>query len=148
MAGLIPFNRKRNDLMNSGFGDFQNMIDDFFADPWPVRRSLAADTFKVDVQDNGNEYVVEAEMPGVQKNDISLSLNDGKLNISVNKEESQEKKEKNYIHREIRHCSMSRNIFLADADSEKIKAKLDDGVLRIIVEKKNTPNNSKFIEIE
>lgn len=66
----------------------------------------------------------------------------------MNKEESQEKKEKNYIHREIRHCSMSRNIFLADADSEKIKAKLDDGVLRIIVEKKNTPDNSRFIESE
>ena len=51
MAGLIPFNRKNNDLINSGFDDFRNMLDDFFADNWPIRRSLAADTFKIDVQD-------------------------------------------------------------------------------------------------
>lgn len=41
MAGLIPFNRKNNDLINSGFDDFRNMLDDFFADNWPIRRSLA-----------------------------------------------------------------------------------------------------------
>ena len=90
MAGLIPFNRKNNDLINSGFDDFRNMLDDFFADNWPIRRSLAADTFKIDVQDMGTQYVVEAEMPGFQKDDIKLSLDDGKLTISVNKEETKE----------------------------------------------------------
>ena len=90
MAGLIPFNRKNNDLINSGFDNFRNMLDDFFADNWPIRRSLAADTFKIDVQDAGDKYVVEAEMPGVQKDDIKLSLDDGKLTISVSKEETKE----------------------------------------------------------
>lgn len=148
MAGLVPFNRRRNDLMSAGFGDFQNMLDDFFADTWPVRRSLVADTFKVDVQDNGTEYMVEAEMPGVQKSDINVSLEDGRLNISVHKEETKEEEEKNYIHRERKCCSMSRNIFLADSDSEGIKAKLEEGVLKVIVPKKVKPETSQMIEIE
>ena len=148
MTGLIPFNRKRSDLMNVGFGDFQNMLDDFFSDAWPSRRSLAADTFKIDVQDNENEYMIEAEMPGIQKTDIKLSLDDGKLNISVVKEESKEEEEKNYIHRERRCCSMSRNIFLADADAEGIKAKLEDGILRVSVPKKTQGDVSQMIEIE
>lgn len=147
MAGLIPFNRKRNDLMASGFDDIQNMIDDFFADSWPFRRSLASDTFKVDVQDNESEYLVEAELAGVKKSDIELKLEEGRLSISVKKEEEKEDCNKNYIHRERRYCSMSRNIFLQDADSEGIKAKLEDGVLRIIVPKKVSIDSSKTIEI-
>ena len=148
MEGLIPFNRRKNDLMNAGFEEFQNMLDDFFADTWPVRRSLAADTFKIDVQENNNEYIVEAEIPGVQKNEVNLSLDDGRLKISVDKEENNEEKDKNYIHRERRYCSMSRSIYLSDSDSDGIKAKLDDGILKIIVPKKKKPDTSRIIEIE
>lgn len=140
MTGLIPFNRK-NDLM-------QNMLDDFFTESWPARRNLAGDTFKLDVQDNEAEYIIEAEMPGIEKEHINLSLNDGKLTISVNKEEVQEDKQKNYIHRERRFSSMARSIFLAEADEEGIKAKLDNGVLSITVPKKKLEERSKMIEIE
>ena len=92
--------------------------------------------------------MIEAEMPGIQKTDIKLSLDDGKLNISVVKEESKEEEEKNYIHRERRCCSMSRNIFLADADAEGIKAKLEGGILRVSVPKKTQGDVSQMIEIE
>lgn len=148
MSGLIPFNRRRNDLMSAGFGDFQNMLDDFFSDTWPARRSLASDTFKLDVQDMGDSYLVEAEMPGVSKEDVKISADDGKLRISVEKKEENEETSKNYIHRERRFCSMYRNIFLTDMDSEGIRAKLDEGVLKIEVQKKKLQDVSKFIEIE
>lgn len=148
MAGLVPFNRKRADIMSSGFDSFQNMLDDFFTDSWPFRRSLMADTFKVDVQDNRTEYLIEAELPGVKKEDISIALNEGRLNISVNKDETVEEKDKNYIHRERRYTSMSRNIVLGDADAANIKAKLDNGVLTVTVPKKTKPDNSVIIDIE
>ncbi len=149
MSGLVPFNRKRNDLMTAGFGDFQNMLDDFFSDTWPARRSLASDTFKIDVEDTGDSYKIEAEMPGVHKEDIKISAHDGKLNISIEKKEEHEDKSKNYIHRERRFCSMSRNVFLADMDDSAIHAKLDDGVLKVEIQKKTQQNNqSKYIEIE
>lgn len=148
MAGLVPYNRKRSDLMNTGFVDFQNMLDDFFTDSWPIRRSLAGDTFKIDVQDNDGEYLIEAELPGVEKKDIGLSLEDGKLKISVNKMESNEDKSKNYIHRERRFTSMVRSLALADSDSEGISAKLEDGVLIIKIRKKTIQDKSVKINIE
>ncbi|KAF5088781.1 Acid shock protein [anaerobic digester metagenome] len=148
MTALIPFNRKRNDLMNTGFNDFQNMLDDFFADGWPMRRSLAGDTFKIDLQDNEKEYIVEAELPGFQKNEISLSLEEGRLQIAVKKEETKEETDKNYVHRERKYTAMTRNVFLADAASDDIKAKLTDGVLTITVPKQAKPELTKQIEIE
>ncbi len=132
MVGLVPFNRKNRDLATrSGLEDFYNVLDDFFSSDWPLRRSLAYDTFKVDVQDKGNEYLIEAEMPGLSKEDIKLAMVDGRLTISVTKNESTEEKDKNYIHRERRCVSMSRTIRLEDADSSGIKAKLSNGLLRI-----------------
>ncbi|MEA4807599.1 MULTISPECIES: Hsp20/alpha crystallin family protein [Acetobacterium] len=148
MTALIPFNRKRNDLMNTGFNDFQNMLDDFFAEGWPMRRSLAGDTFKIDLQDNEKEYIVEAELPGFQKNEISLSLEEGRLQIAVKKEETKEETDKNYVHRERKFTAMTRNVFLADAASDDIKAKLTDGVLTITVPKQAKPELTRQIEIE
>ena len=148
MAGLIPFNRKQNDLMNIGFDDFSNMLDDFFTGSWPIRRSLAGDTFKIDIQDNDTEYTIEAELPGVKKEDVEITLNDGRLNISVKKEEVSENKSKKYIHRERKYAQMSRSILLADADDEAIKAKLEEGVLTIQVPKKQHEDTSKRIMIE
>ncbi|WP_430883051.1 Hsp20/alpha crystallin family protein [Fusibacter sp. JL216-2] len=148
MSGLVPFNRKRNDLMNAGFGDFQNMLDDFFSDAWPMRRSLASDTFKIDVQDMDDHYLVEAEMPGMNKEDIKISAHEGKLNISVEKKEENTENNGNYIHRERRFSSMSRNVFLGDMDDQGIRAKLDDGVLKIEIQKKIKQETSNYIEIE
>ncbi|NMA25664.1 MAG: Hsp20/alpha crystallin family protein [Clostridiales bacterium] len=148
MAGIVPFNRKRADILSTGFDSFQNMLDDFFTDGWPFRRSLWGDTFKVDVQDNKTEYIIEAELPGVNKEDIRLALNEGRLNISINRDEAIEEKNKNYIHRERRYASMSRSVMLADADAAGIKAKLDNGVLTVTVPKKTKPDNSMVIDIE
>ncbi len=149
MAGLVPFNRRRRDLMSPGLDDFQNMLDDFFTGDWTKPRRLMQDTFKIDVKEDDKEYTVEAELPGVNKEDVNLSIEDGRLCISVNKEEVKEDRdEKNYIHRERRYTSMQRNVFLADAADEGIKAKLNDGVLEITVPKKVEEDKSKAIEIE
>lgn len=147
MSGLVPFNRRRADIMSTGFDDFQNMLDDFFAEGWPLRRSLAGDTFKIDVQDNENEYIIEAELPGVAKEEVNVSLDDGRLKIAVNKEENIEREEKNYIHRERRCTAMARNVFLANPDPEGIKAKLDNGVLTVQVPKKAKPESKIEIEV-
>lgn len=148
MAGLIPFNRKSSNELSKGFDPFEHMLDDFFSDAWMPHRSLIADTFKIDVEDCGDEYSIEAELPGVKKEDISLRLDDNRLTIAVQSDEESEEKKKNYIHRERRVRSMSRNVFLADALSEGVKAKLNDGVLCVKVPKAETSQNAKQIEIE
>ena len=148
MAGLIPFNRKKNDLLRSEFGDFGSMLDDFFSESFPFRRSLEADTFKVDVEDADKEYIVHAELPGVNKEEVHLSLEDGRLRILVQRNEEKEDKNKNYIHRERRVCSMERNIFLQEAGEENFKAKLEHGVLKIEIPKKPHVDTSRKIEID
>lgn len=148
MVGLIPFNRKLNDLINIGFDDFSNILDDFFTGNWLVQRSSAADTFKIDIQDNDTEYIIEAELPGVKKEDIEITLNEDRLNISVKKEEVSEDKSKKFIHRERKYAQMSRSILLSDSNDEEIQAKLEEGVLTIKVPKKKQADTSKRIIIE
>jgi len=142
MAGLVPFN-KRSNLANSGFEDFYYLLDDFF-----TPRSLERSTFKIDVQEEEKQYVIEAELPGVKKEELGLDLDDGRLTISVNHEESVDDKQKNFLHRERRATSMSRAIYLADADAEGVKAKLDNGVLTVTVQKQDKSVAAKKIAIE
>jgi len=144
MAGLVPFNRNRN-LRTNGF---YNMLDDFFNDTWLPTRSLVSDTFKVDVVESEKEYAVEAELPGVKKEEVGLAFNDGRLAISVKREENTEEKDKNYIHRERRYSSMQRSIYMADAAGDGITAKLEDGVLHVKVPKADKKDTGRTIEIE
>jgi HSP20 family protein len=148
MASLIPFNRNRLSIRPSGFEDFHNMIDDFFNEPWQPMRSLLNDTFKVDVIEKDGSYEIDAELPGVKKEEISLDLNEGRLSISVSHEDVVEEEKRNYIHKERRSTSMSRSIYLKDADRESIKAKLEDGLLTITVGKKAREEKTNRIEIE
>lgn len=146
MASLVPFNRNNN-IGNRSFAD---MLDDFFGDGWFSGRNLLGDTFKIDVKEDDKEYTIDAEMPGVKKEEIELSLNDGRLTISVQRKEEtkEEDKEKQYLHQERRYASMSRSVYLAEAASEGIAAKLNDGVLKITVPKEPQIKTNKKIEIE
>ena len=149
MAGLVLFNKKNKEIStNTDFEDFYNVLDDYFSNDWPFKRTLTHDTFKVDVEDNGNEYLIEAEVPGIDKKDINVELNDGKLMISITRDENSESKKKNFIHRERRYSSMSRSIYLEDAKQDGIKAKLENGLLKVVVPKEEKPNNSITIDVE
>ncbi len=145
MAGLVPFNRKNTSLIGSGFDDFYNLLDDFFTHP---RRTFVADTFKVDVQENEKGYIIEAELPGVKKEEIEVSLNEGRLGISIERREDIEEEKKNYIHKERRYSSMNRCIYLKDASGEDVKAKLDEGVLSIAVPKLEKKETSVRVDVE
>ena len=148
MTGLVPFNRRKNDLLDTRFTDFGNMLDDFFTVGWPFPRSLAADTFKIDVQEKEKEYLIEAELPGFNKDEVKVEVEEGHLKIAVNKEETVEEKDKNYIHRERKCTSMQRNIHLGEAAAEGIKAKLDNGVLTIVVPKKEKVDITVKVDVE
>ena len=148
MAGLIPFNRKYSAVLPTGFEDVYNMLDDFFSDGAGLKRNLARDTFKIDVEETPEAFKIQAELPGVKKEEIDLSLNDGKLSIAVKREENTEEEKKNYIHKERRATSMVRNIYLGDAKTEGIKAKLEEGILTITVEKERKVDKVFSIEIQ
>jgi len=148
MTGLIPFNRRNSILARTGFEDFYNMIDDFFNDSQTPSRNLLRGSFKLDIVDKDEEYLIEAEMPGIKKEEIDLDIDEENLCISVNRVEEANNDGKNYIHRERRVSSMSRTVRLVGAYLENITAKLDNGVLTVTIPKETKANVSRKIEIE
>ncbi|GHV29101.1 heat-shock protein Hsp20 [Clostridia bacterium] len=155
MAKLIPFNRRYPDFFREAPGNFYNVLDDFFGDVlpsfggfWPASRNLMRDTFKIDVKETDKEYSIEAELPGVSKEELNLSLNEGSLCISVSKDRHVDESNKDCIHKERRISSMSRSIYLPDAKPEEVKAKLNHGLLAVTVQKQDKPNSSISIDIE
>ena len=149
MAGLIPFNIRRNTDLARSSTDLYNMLDDFFNDGlMPGNRNLLKDTFKLDIEETEKEYLIEAELPGVKKEEIGLDVEDDNLCISVNRTEEDNKDGKNYIHRERRVTSMSRRVRLANVNLDEIKAKLDDGILTVTIPKDEKTSTSRKINIE
>lgn len=134
MASMIPYDRYARALSSWPFGAF----DDFFA---PLATTDGDLAFKMNVEDAGDSYVVTAELPGVTRDQIDVELNEGRLSISVDRKESDEEKSKNYLHKETSEWQATRGVYLKDAASEGLSAKLDNGVLEIqvpkIVEKPN-----------
>jgi HSP20 family protein len=145
MANMVPSGGRNRGLMGSD--DFYNMIDNFFSEPWFMGR-YGRDTFKLDVQQKDNEYLVEAELPGVSREEVNIDMTDGNLQIAVKREENVNEEGRNYLHRERRYSSMSRSVYLADGTPEGIKAKLDNGVLKVVVPRTKRADNAKRIEIE
>lgn len=149
MEGLSMF--KLTPLSNSlrrrddDFVDFYNMIDDFFSTPL---RPLRNENFKLDVKEDDNEYLIEADLPGIKKEDVKISYDDQVLMISVERNEEKETKQDNYIHRERQVCSMKRALNLPNVDKSQIKARLEDGVLKVTAKKTEVQDQSYVIEVE
>ncbi len=148
MTGLVPFNKKESGLLDLDFDLFDSELDKFFKGRWPMRQRLMKDTFKLDVQDKEKEYLIQADLPGIKKEEMKVELDAGRLTISVEREEKIDEEKKNYVHKERRYASMSRSIYLADAKSDGIKAKLEDGVLNISIPKEEKPETGVKINIE
>lgn len=123
--------------------NFYNMIDDFFNQQLSTFYS-----FKIDVKDLGNEYVIEADLPGIKKEDIQLEYQDGNLMIVVNQSEEMNEEQEHFIHRERRMSSMRRAIHLENINHDLISAKLDQGVLVIKAPKVENKTTGNQIEIK
>lgn len=147
MYGLVPVHRRGTVAVNNRLPDVFDMFDDFFNDGLALRRAMSFDTFKVDVRDEDDRYVVEAEIPGVKKEELDIDLRDGRLTIAVNREEKVDEETKNYVHRERRRTSMTRAMMLPDASADGVSATLDEGVLSIVVPKVKRAESSTKIAI-
>lgn len=151
MFGLVPSGRRgsniqrRNDVwdLRSVFEDFLN--DSFFLPGFPS----TVHPIRADIRETDKEYIIDAEIPGVNKEDIKVDLRDDTLTISVeNRSETKEERE-NFIRRERRYGSYSRSFYLDNVSHDDIKAKYDNGVLRITLPKlQETKCKSRCINIE
>ncbi|MEJ2285729.1 MAG: Hsp20/alpha crystallin family protein [Desulfobacterales bacterium] len=117
-------------------------LNRFFDDPFFRLGRLADDSEMgmwnpaVDLYEKDDHYMIKAELPGVDKNDIKIDLKDRRLTLSGERSYDNEVKEENYYRRERTYGKFQRAFTLPeDVDSEKIKAEYKDGVLQIEVPK-------------
>ena len=103
MANMVPYDRYERALRRA-----LDPFDSFFSAPLSVLSNEGS--FKMNVEDAGDKYVVTAELAGVNRDEIDVELNEGRLSISVDKKESEEDKGRNYLHKETTDYSDRKSV--------------------------------------
>ena len=135
MNELVNVNERRP--FWAPFSDFDDLFEGLLS-PRRVSRSVeGALVPAIDVSENDSEYKIRAEIPGVKKEDLHVSVQDGVLTINAeSKYEDEEKKEGRVIRQERRYGKFVRSMRLGkDVDSSKVKAEYKDGVLELSLPK-------------
>ena len=136
------------------FNDFSNFYDFRLPD---VDKALygkhASNLMKTDIKELKDSYELDVDLPGFKKDEVTAKLEGGYLTISASKGlEKDEKDEKSsYIRKERYSGAMSRSYYVGDAvEQDDIKAKFEDGILKISVAKKEAKKleEKKYIAIE
>ena len=127
--------RRRNYATPSIFDDLINdsYLPRFFeGDSWTNNKNIPA----VNVEEDEKEYRIEAAAPGLEKEDLKVTVNKGVLTISSEKKVEKEDKNESYIRREFGYSSFCRSFTLPEeVDSDKINARHKNGVLNISIPK-------------
>lgn len=142
---LVP-RRNRGYLFGDSF--FDDFFEDSFFKPGNYQKMM-----KTDIQEQGNNYIIDMDLPGFKKEDIRISLEKGYLTINAFKNEANEEinEGKNYIHRERYTGQCSRSFYVGEGVKEEdIRAKYNNGILQLIVPKTNTREIEprKYISID
>ena len=119
--------------------------DDFFDDFF---EPALKDQMKCDIYEKGGNYHIELDVPGYDKEDITLECDNGYLTISAETNLEDNEENKNYIRRERRYGRFSRSFYVGDVEAENIDAEFKKGVLKIVVPKIDEKPSKKQIEIK
>ena len=123
MTYLTPFERTGYDLFRS-MRDWEN---EFFGE-----KSTAMSSCKTDIRDTGDSYVLEAELPGFQKDEIKISVESDTLTLSA----VQKAKDGTYLRRERSTSSYEQKLDISNVDTSKLHAVYENGVLTLTMPKK------------
>jgi HSP20 family protein len=130
---------KRSDWPSLGGSLLSDLFDDegFMNSRWLTGRNVPA----VNVRETDKNYEVELAAPGYAKKDFNISIDNGVLTVSAERREEKEKKEDNYTRKEFGFSSFSRSFNLpVNTKEEDIDARYEDGVLKLMIPKKEEPN--------
>lgn len=149
---LIPYSNSLNSLFR------ENLLDDFFDLPgfrsFQTMPKAPQNIMHTDVKERENSYEIAMNLPGMKKENVQAELKDGYLTVSASTDTSNEEKDEDgkYIRRERYTGSCSRSFFVGEQiTQEDIKARFEDGVLKIEVPKvevKPAVENKRYIAIE
>lgn len=130
---LIKFNGNSTNSLSTGFNDiFESIFKDTFYSDRMMSRVPA-----VNVYETEDHYEIEMAAPGLNKEDFNIKLDKNLLTVSVEQQNQEVKENKQYNRREFSYSSFVRSFALPEsADDAQIEAKYNNGVLRILVVKK------------
>lgn len=140
MFDLIPFEQRSRGLFDS----FDKMTREFFGD-WDK------DIFpcRTDILDKGDKFVLKADMPGFNKEDIHININGDVLTLTAEHKEEVKDDNKNFVRHERRYGSLSRSFDISNVDADHITASYEKGVLELEMPKHQTAlPPTKEIEIK
>ena len=126
---MVPYNTNRgsSSLMDL-FNEFERSVFGENGRRLPM--------FSTDIKDEGGHYLLQAELPGFQKEDIDLDVKDGVLTISASHQQESEETQGNYLCRERRSGSFSRSFSLDGIQEDGITAAYQNGVLELKLPKR------------
>ncbi|MDD4212120.1 MAG: Hsp20/alpha crystallin family protein [Bacilli bacterium] len=138
--------RNRNNQIDLWNG---NLFSDLFEDSFAKRN---VSLMKTDIREDDDKYTFEVDLPGMSKEDIKISIEDGYLTIETKKEEQKEVRNDKeiYIRRERRFGNFSRSYYLGEVQEDTVHAAFENGVLKIDVFKQKEPivETKKYITIK
>ena len=136
MFGIGPYDEYDVNL----YRNFDDFARDFFR-----KNNAELPAFRADIRDRGDNYLLEAELPGFNKSDISLDVKDNILTIKAVRNQDENANTK-YIRRERQHGSFARSFDITGIDESRISAAYENGVLKVTLPKKQAvvPGNHKI----
>ncbi len=152
---MFELTRRNNNNYVSTYNPFRELEElerSFFGNPFGSffgTQDLAE--FKTDVTDEGDHYLLEADLPGFEKKDIQLDIAGDTLTVHAERHSKYEEKDKKdkVVRIERSYGSYSRSFDITGIDADQIKAKYDNGVLKLTLPKKQiTVPEGKRLEIE
>ena len=130
MYEMMPFTRSHGVDLYRPFRDLEELERSLFA-------GSGAAAFKTDIRDAGDVYVLEADLPGMKKEDIHIDIDGDRLSISAERSAVKEEKDENggYVRCERSYGSFSRSFDISGIDEPSISAAYTDGVLSLSLPK-------------
>lgn len=138
---------KTSERMPAFFEDFFKPWNEWFdngGSAWNHVSSIPP----VNITENKEDYLVSLAVPGMKKDDFKIDVDGNMMTISSEKGETKEEKDKRFTRKEYNYSSFSRSFTLPDEiNKEKIEAKYEDGVLKLILPKKEEAKKSSAKQI-
>ena len=131
MFELTPF--VKHNAVYDPFKVFDEMEKRFFG---------GAASFRTDVKDTGDAYVIEAELPGFKKEDITVSVEEDVLTVTATRKEEKSDKKDGYLRRERSYGSFSRSFDVSQVEADRITGSLEDGILTLQLPKRHKAERS------
>ena len=127
-----------------------DLFDDMFRDPFFTEHE--SKIMKTDIKEKGDKYLIDIDLPGYDKKDIKIEIEDGYLTVHADIDTEKDEKEGKFVRKERYTGSCSRSFYVGtDVKNEDIKASFKNGILKLEIpkkdEKKELPDK-KYIEIE